>query len=79
METSAEYAVKVIQSDNDQVSTWSSYSMWRREVDFLKSLGTLSIVVYVLHFSRPPSHCKIYRQLPREDILVHNNGEVYRG
>lgn len=37
--TNGDFAVKVIDSDNDHVSTWSNFSMFKREVDFLKSLG----------------------------------------
>ena len=39
LNTDSVFAAKVIESDNDYVSVWSNCSMFKREVDFLRSLG----------------------------------------
>ena len=60
------HAVKVIRSDNDYNSQWSSCSMFRREVEFLRSLGTFDFVDFhpCINATRSSEYCEIYRIVP---------------
>ena len=79
LSSSQVHAVKVIRSDNDYTSQWSSCSMYRREVEFLRSLGMFDFYDFhsLINATRSSKYCEVYRVVPGSVEPIYNHREVY--